>query len=76
MTFIVRLISAIVLLLTVVNSTTKDTLRVGVLISIEGDLNLSGYIPSMNLALESIENDTTLPFKFHATLNDSRVCSC
>ena len=53
----------------------KDMLRVGVLVSQEGDLNLSGYIPAMDLALESIENDTTLPFYFDVTLNDSKVSS-
>ena len=53
----------------------KDMLHVGVLVSQEGDLNLSGYIPAMDFALESIKNDTTLPFYFNVTLNDSKVSS-
>ena len=51
----------------------KDTYRLGVLIPIEGSLDLSAYIPTMELALETVENDTTLPFKFTYTLNDSMV---
>ena len=51
----------------------KDTLHIGVLVSVEGDLNLSGYIPAMNIALERINNDSTLPFDFNVTLNDSMV---
>ena len=51
----------------------KDTLHIGVLVSVEGDLNLSGYIPAMNMAVETINNDTTLPFDFSVTLNDSMV---
>lgn len=50
----------------------KDTFRLGVLIPTEG-LNLSSYIPTMEFALETVENDTTLPFKFSYTLNDSMV---
>ena len=50
-----------------------NILHLGVLISQEGDLNLSGYIPAMELALESIKNDTSLPFDFSVTLNDSMV---
>ena len=61
------------LLLIRVNATEKMILNIGVLISQEGALDLSGYIPSMNLALESISNDTTLPFDFQVTLNDSMV---
>ena len=53
----------------------KDIYRIGVLIPIEGDLDLSAYIPTMKLALETIEDDTTLPFKFTYTFNDSMVSS-
>ena len=66
------IINVILLFLIKVNSA-KDTLHLGVLISQEGDLNLSGYIPAMELALESIKNDTSLPFDFDVTLNDSMV---
>ena len=51
----------------------KETLHLGVLISQEGGTDLSGYIPAMNIALETIENDTTLPFKFYVRVNDSQV---
>lgn len=51
----------------------KETLHLGVLISQEGGTDLSGYIPAMNIALETIENDTTIPFKFYARVNDSQV---
>ena len=54
---------------------TKDILHIGVLVAQEGELNLSGYIPAMDIALEAIKNDTTLPFEFDVTLNDSMVSS-
>ena len=41
----------------------------------KGGLNLSGYLPAMQLAFESITNDTTLPFDFNVTVNDSMVGS-
>ena len=72
MASMVIIISIVLLFLIRVNST-KDILHLGVLISQEGDLNLSGYIPAMELALESIKNDTSLPFDFNITLNDSMV---
>ena len=65
-------ISTVLLFLIAVNA--KETLRIGVLISQEGDFDLSGFIPVMDLALETIENDTTLPFNFNVRLNDSQVC--
>ena len=51
----------------------EQTLNLGVLISQEGDSDFTGFIPAMNLALETIENDTTLPFNFVVKSNDSRV---
>ena len=51
----------------------EQTLNLGVLISQEGDFDFTGFIPAMNLALETIENDTTLPFNFIVKSNDSRV---
>ena len=63
----------VVLLLLLRLNATKDILQLGILVSQGGDLNLSGYIPAMQLALESITNDTTLPFDFDYTLNDSKV---
>ena len=70
---VIATISVVVLFLTRVNATEKMNLHLGVLISQEGELDLSGYIPTMNLALESIKNDTTLPFDFNVTLDDSMV---
>ena len=66
------IISIVLCFLIRVNSA-KDTLHLGVLISQEGDLDLSGYIPAMELALESIKNDASLPFDLDVTLNDSMV---
>ena len=70
-------ISVALLLLTAINlqriNATKEILHLGVLISQEGGTDLSGYIPAMNIALETIENDTTLPFIFRSRINDSKV---
>ena len=63
----------VVLLLLIRLNATKDLLYLGVLVSQEGELNLSGYLPAMQLAFESITNDTTLPFDFNVALNDSMV---
>ena len=65
-------ISTVLSFLIVVNA--KETLRIGMLISREGDFDFTGFIPAMNLALETIENDTTLSFNFYVRLNDSKVC--
>ena len=51
----------------------KETLHLGVLISQEGGTDLTGFIPAMNIALDTVENDTTLPFKFFARISDSQV---
>ena len=64
-------ISTVLIFLIVVNA--KETLRIGMLISQEGDIDFTGFIPAMDLALETIENDTTLPFNFYVRLNDSKV---
>ena len=64
-------ISTVLVFLIVVNA--KETLRIGMLISQEGDIDFTGFIPAMDLALETIENDTTLPFNFYVRLNDSKV---
>ena len=64
-------ISTVLIFLIVVNA--KETLRIGMLISQEGDFDFTGFLPAMDLALETIENDTTLPFNFYVRLNDSKV---
>ena len=69
---VITKISTVLIFLIVVNA--KETLRIGMLISQEGDSDLTGFIPAMDLALETIENDTTLPFNFYVRLNDSKVC--
>ena len=55
------------------NAMPKDTLHLGVLVSQEGDFDFSGYIPAMNISLETINNDPTLPFNFSVTVNNSMV---
>ena len=69
---IIRMVIA-VLLLFLVKVKAKQTLHLGVLISQEGEFDFTGFIPALNLALETIENDTTLPFNFRISLNDSMV---
>ena len=75
MTLIVHTISAVIvaLLLLIRVNAAKDTYRLGVLIPVEGYLDLSAYIPTLELALETVDNDTTLPFNFTYTFNDSMV---
>lgn len=51
----------------------KELLHLGVMISQEGPFGLRGFLPAMELALETIEDDETLPFAFEITLNDSMV---
>lgn len=76
MALIVRVITAIsVVLLLLIRGNSEQTLRLGVLISQEGDFDFTGLIAAMDLALETINNDTTLPFNFYVTLNDSMVSS-
>ena len=75
MILIAKIIIAVVLFLDLIPVNAKTTLQLGVMISQEGGIDLSGYIPAMNLALETIKNDTTLPFNFNIRLNDSMV-SC
>ena len=69
---IIRMVIAVLLML-LVKVKAKETLHLGVLISQEGEFDFTGFIPALNLALETIENDTTLPFNFEITLNDSMV---
>lgn len=50
----------------------RETLRLGVLFSQEV-FDFSGSIPAIEMALETIEDDETLPFTFTYTHNDSMV---
>ena len=70
MTLLLRVIE---FLLLISASVARDTLHLGVMIPVEGVLDFSAFIPTMDLALETIENDTTLPFTFAITFNDSMV---
>ena len=67
---IIITVIAVFLLFTDVSGN-KQTLRLGVLISRETGFDFTGFIPAMNLALETISNDPTLPFEFSISLNDS-----
>ena len=51
----------------------KETLRLGMLFSQEGVFDFSGLLPAIEIALETIEADETLPFTFTYVHNDSMV---
>ena len=51
----------------------KETLRLGMLFSQDGVFDFSGLIPAIEIALETIEADETLPFTFTYAHNDSMV---
>ena len=57
----------IIFLLIFVNTNAKETLRLGI------STDLIGFLPAVDLALKTIENDETLPFVFKVTLNHSMV---
>ena len=67
------ILSFVFLLLIGVNAKETLRLKLGALISQRGSFDFTGLIPAMNIALETIENDTTLPFKFDVVINDSMV---
>ena len=50
----------------------KETLRLGVLVS-QTVFDFSGFIPAIEMAIESITADETLPFTFTYIQNDSQV---
>ena len=52
----------------------KETLRLGILLSQDLDsFDFSGSLHAIDIALETIEADETLPFRFTYTHNDSKV---
>ena len=59
----------IILLLSMGKTVTnaRETLRLGVF------NDLRGFVPAMEIALETIRNDTTLPFTFDVTYNYTMV---
>ena len=69
----VAIIIIVSLLIRAGNAIPKDTLHLGVLVSQEGDFHFLGHIPAMDISLETINNDATLPFNFSVTVNDSMV---
>ena len=71
---IVMIITIILLLLgganaqrTARGTAQRETLRLGMLFPQDGDLDYSGLIPTIEIALETIEADETLPFTFTYT---------
>ena len=62
-----RIIFAIILLLSMSKSNARETLRIGVFNDIRG------FVPGMDIALETIKNDKTLPFTFEVTFNFTMV---
>jgi len=67
---VITMISFVFLFLIVTLTNAKETLYLGVYFT--NSLN-TGFIPAMDLALETIENDTTLPFSFNITRSDAMV---
>ena len=57
----------IILLLSISKTTEREILRLGVF------NDLRGLVPAMEIALETIKNDKTLPFTFEVTLNFTMV---
>ena len=70
-TLIIHAIITLVLLIDL--SYGKDTLHLGVLVSQDGETDLSGFLPALDLALKTIDNDTSLRYRFNVTVNDSMV---
>ncbi|XP_065899524.1 gamma-aminobutyric acid type B receptor subunit 2-like [Dysidea avara] len=68
-TLIIHAIITLVLLIDL--SYGKDTLHLGVLVSQDGETDLSGFLPALDLALKTIDNDTSLRYRFNVTVNDS-----
>ena len=56
-------------LLPVIITNAKETYRLGVDFSLQS----AGFIPAMDLALETINNDPTLPFNLDVIRSDSMV---
>lgn len=54
----------------------KETLRLGILLSQDrNNFDFSGSLHAIEMALETIEADETLPFRFTYAHNDSKVYS-
>lgn len=70
---IITSISFTIFTLLISRSAGKEILHLGAMISQRGSFDLTGFKPAMDLALETVEKDETLPFVFNVTLNDSMV---
>lgn len=60
-----------VLLFLIRTNTGEETFKLGVDFQSES----AGYIPAMDLAIETIKNDTTIPFSFEYILSYTMVCA-
>ena len=56
----------------------RTTLQLGALISQQPreGFDYSGFRPALSLALETVNNDSSLRYKFNVTINNSLVGSC
>ena len=76
MAFTIKAVLVIVLVLTTEAVDGKETLRLGVLISsgqIGTRFDFTGFLPALELALETINNDSSLQYTFEVTTNNSMV---
>ena len=64
---IMKILVIYINLMIVLLSNAKETFHLGV------HTDLIGFLPAMELALETIEKDETLPFTLDVTLNHSMV---
>ena len=53
----------------------RETLHLGAIISQQAgaSFDYSGFLPTLALALETIDNDSSLAYKFEVTINNSMV---
>jgi len=76
MAFMIKAILVIVVVLTTEAVDGKETLRLGALIS-SGQagtrFDYTGFLPALELALETINNDSSLQYTFEVTTNNSMV---
>ena len=68
---VIPVIIALVLYIGLSNG--KDTLQLGVLVSRGSEMDNSGFLPALDLALETVNNDTSLRYRFDVTINDSKA---
>ena len=68
-----RILVFVITLLSMSGTNAKETLQLGMLFSQRGVFDFSGLIPAIEIALETINADDTLPFNFTYTHRDSMV---